>query len=127
MGRDVETATCTFQLDRRGFVHAVMKPGCKMLLADAVANVAATFEVAGRQRTRVLVDVRGIHSQSREARLYFGGAEAEAATVAVALLIGSPLSRVIATFFLHISAQRVPTAVFTNQDAAIAWLLGRHP
>jgi hypothetical protein len=123
----VETATCTFKLDPRGFVHAVMKPGCRMVLADAVANVAATFEVAGRQRTRVLVDVRGIHSQSREARLYFGGPEAEATTVAVALLIGSPVSRVIANFFLHVSQQRVPTAVFSSQDAAIVWLLERHP
>lgn len=123
----METATCTFKLDPRGFVHAVMKPGCRMVLADAVANVAAAFEVAGRQRTRVLVDVRGIHSQSREARLYFRGSEAEAATIAVALVIGGPVSRVIANFFLHVSQQRIPTAVFTDEDAAVAWLLERHP
>ena len=123
----METATCTFELDPRGFVHAVMKPGCRMVLADAVANVAATFEVAGRKRTRVLVDARGVHSQSREARLYFNGPEAEATTVALALLIDSPVSRVIVNFFVHVSKQRVPTAVFSNQDAAIAWLLERHP
>ncbi len=96
-----------------------------MALADAVENVAMMFEVGARQRSRVLVDMRQIHSQSREARLYFGGAESQAATLAVAILIGSPVSRVIANFFLRVSQQRLPTALFTDQNAAIKWLLER--
>ena len=119
----METTSCSFELDPRGFVHAVMKPGCKMGLSDAVENVATMFEIGGRQRSRVLVDMRRVHSQSREARMYFGGAEAEAATLAVAILVGSPVSRVIANFFLRVSRQRLPTALFNDQSAAVAWLL----
>jgi hypothetical protein len=119
----VETTSCSFQLDPRGFVHAVMKPGCRMGLSDAVENVSTMFEIGGRQRSRVLVDMRQVHSQTREARLYFGGAEAEAATLAVAILIGSRVSRVLANFFLRVSRQRLPTALFTQQDAAVTWLL----
>lgn len=94
-----------------------------MELADAQQNVAAIFDLAGQRRTRVLVDMRGVRSQSREARLYFAGQEAERVTAAVALLIGSPVSRVLANFFMHITPQRIPTALFTNEAAAVRWLL----
>ena len=117
------TATCTFSWDQRGFVHATMKDGCEMELADAVENVAAMFQVSGYRRTRLLVDMRGVRSQSRDARRYFAGPEAERVASAVALLIGSPVSRVLANFFLRIMPLRVPTALFTDQTAAVSWLL----
>lgn len=98
-----------------------------MALADAQENVAAIFEIGGRQRSRVLVDMRGVRSQSREARAYFGGPEAERASLAVALLIGSPVSRVLANFFLRLNPQRVPSALFTDDRAAIAWLMDQRP
>lgn len=102
-----------------------MRTGCEMGLADAEENVAAIFRLAGERRTRVLVDMRGVRSQTREARDYFAGPEAEQATLAVALLIGSPVSRVLANFFLRFGAKRMPTALFTDEAAAIAWLLER--
>ena len=117
------TATCTFSLDGRGFVHAVMRQGCEMELEDARQNVAAIHEIAGRRRTRVLVDMRGVRSQTRDARRYFAGPEAERVTAAVALLIGSPVSRVLASFFLKMLPQRVPSAIFTDEAAATTWLL----
>ncbi len=95
-----------------------------MELADARANVAATFEAAGRKRTRVLVDMRGVRSQTRAARQYFGSNDAEQVTSAVALVIGSPVSRVLANFFLRLHPGRIPTALFTSEDAAIGWLEG---
>ncbi len=122
-----ETVTCTFRRDDRGFVHAVMRTGCEMALADAQENVAMIYELAGQQRTRVLVDMRGVRTQTREARQYFAGAEAEKVTIAVALLIGSPVSRVLANFFLRLGPQRMPTALFTDEASAIAWLGERVP
>lgn len=118
------TGTCTFTRDERGFIYAVMKPGCVMELADAQENLAATFEAAGRKPTRVLVDMRGVRAQSREARQYFGGPEAEQVTRAVALVVGSPVSRVLANFFLRLHPGRIPTALFTSEAAAIGWLEG---
>ncbi len=118
-----ETPTCTFSFDDRGFVRAIMREGCEMTLADAVANVAAILALGGRP-VPVLVDMRDVRSQSREARQYFGGPEAEKATSAVALLIGSPVSKVLANFFLRVSSQRIPTQLFTSEAEAIAWLHG---
>lgn len=122
-----ETRTCTFRVDPRGFVHAVMRPGCEMELADAEGNIAAIHELGGGQLCLVLVDMRGVRSQSREARQYFAGPEAARVTRAVALLIGSPVSRVLGNFFLRIGQIRMPTALFTDAEAAIAWLHGQAP
>lgn len=118
-----ETRTCTFVVDPRGFVRAEMREGCEMDLEDAKGNVAVIFQIGGKQRNRVLVDMRGVRSQTREARQYFGGPEAAQATLAVGLLIGSPISRVLGNFFLRFGPHRVPTALFTDERAAIAWLL----
>lgn len=124
MPQDAATKSCTFRRDPRGFVHAVMGNGSQMQLADAQENVAAITTLTGNTRMPILVDMRGVRSQSREAREYYGSAEATLTTLAVALLIGSPVSRVLANFFLRLtSKQRYPTRLFTDEASAIAWLL----
>lgn len=118
------TDTCTFRRDPRGFVHAVMRNGCQMQLAEAKENVAAIAGLTGNSRMPILVDMRGVRSQSREARDYFGGADTETTSLAVALLIGSPVSRVLANFFLRLNnKQRYPIRLFTEEESAVAWLL----
>lgn len=94
-----------------------------MVLDDAKQNVAVIYEIGGKQRNRVLVDMRGVRSQTREARQYFAGPEAERATLAVALLVSSPVSRVLANVFLRLMPQRWPTVMFNDEVPAIAWLL----
>ena len=112
-----------FRRDPRGFVHAVMKRGCEMDLADARENIEVIYELAGRQRTLVLVDSRGVRWQSREAREHFVSTDAARATLAIALLVGSPISRVLGNFFIRFEKHRFPTALFDDEDKAIRWLL----
>jgi len=100
-----------------------MRTGCEMALADAQENIAAIFALAGSRPTRVFVDMRGVRSQTREARQYFAGHEAAKVTIAVALLMGSPVSRVLANFFLRVGTPLIPTGVFSDETAGIAWLL----
>jgi hypothetical protein len=94
-----------------------------MELSDAMENVAMMREVGAQSRNLVLVDLRGVRSQTREARQYFAGPEAEKVTQAVALLIGSPISSVLGNFFLRFGPNRIPTALFTEPETAISWLL----
>lgn len=119
------TRCCTFELDPAGFVHAVMRPGAEFDLEDARDAVAATWRVAGEQRRGVLVDSRGVRSQTRAAREYFKGEEAARRLARVALLVGSPLSRVLANFFLSTGEHHIETKLFTDETAARAWLKER--
>lgn len=101
-----------------------MNDGAEMNLDDARENVAACFELAGERRTPVLVDMRGVRRQTREAREYFAGPEAARMTGPVALLVSSPVSRVLGNFFIRF-AQPSETALFTSVSAAVGWLVSR--
>jgi hypothetical protein len=70
----------------------------------------------------VLVDLRGVKSQSREARKHFVSEDAAKVSSAVALLVSSPVSRMVGNFFLRLNVQPTPTELFTSESDAIAWL-----
>ena len=76
----------------------------------------------GKENTRVLVDMRLIESISREARLYYANERTASIQRATALLIDSPVSRVIANFFMGLNRPLSPTRMFTDETEAIRWL-----
>ncbi len=97
-------------------------PGAEVTLEDARENVAATARITKGRRRPVLVDLRAIRSQSADARAYFAGPDATQVSLAVALLIGSPLSRAIGNFYLGFNRPAMPTRLFTDERAALEWL-----
>ena len=121
------TRQCTFRLDGDGVVLATMNDGARFELSDAVEAVAATVEVAGGTRRPILVDMRGVQSESKEARAYVGGSEMTRVATAIALLTSSPVSKMIANFFLRIGHQPVPTRVFDDPSTARSWLRTHTP
>ena len=125
MSNELSTRVCHFVLDDRGFVRATVENGAEMTLTDAKEALAATERVALGKRRPVLVDLRGIKAQTREARQFFVGEEAARVSASVALLVGSPVSRVVGNFFLRLNVQRTPTQLFTSETDAIAWLEGQ--
>ncbi len=76
----------------------------------------------GKEKTRVLVDMRAIKSISRDAREYYANERTASIQRATALVIESPLSRVIANFFMGLNRPLTPTRMFTDVDEAIEWL-----
>lgn len=116
------TRTCGFRRDR--IILARFHPGAEVSADDARENLAVTRELTGGQRMPVLVDLRRVRSQSAEARALFAGPEATAVSAAVALLIGSPLSRVVGNFYLGFNRPEVPTRLFTDETEAMQWLEG---
>ena len=76
----------------------------------------------GKEKTRVLVDMRAIKSISRDAREYYANERTASIQRATALVIKSPLSRVIANFFMGLNRPLTPTRMFTDVDEAIEWL-----
>ena len=100
-----------------------MDEGADFELCDATEAVRVTWAVAGQKRRGVLVDMRGVRSQTRDAREYFMSDDVARRLSAVALLVGSPVSRMIGNFFLRIGDHRIPTRIFTTDAEAAAWLL----
>jgi hypothetical protein len=118
----VITRTCTLWLDR--FVRGRFHDGAEVQGVDARENLRVTAELCDGKRRPILVDLRPIRSQSAEARAVFAGPDATAVSLAVALVIGSPLTRVLGNFFLGFNRPAMPTRLFTSIAEAEVWLAG---
>lgn len=119
----VRTRTCLLWKDGILIVGQFL-PGAEVVLEDAVENVAVTARLTGGKAVPVLVDLRRVRSQSAEARAYLAGEEATRVSCAVALVIQSPLSRVVGNFYLGFNRPAVPTRLFTSVSEARTWLSG---
>ena len=95
------------------------QPGSVCDLAEA-KKVTSTVTAFGRGPVPVLVDMRQLAKADRSAREHFTSAEAQA--TAVALLVGSSVSKVVANFIIGMKRMPVPTRMFTDEDAAVSWL-----
>ena len=115
-----KTRTCEFVYD--GVVIGRFLPGAVVTVDDAIENIAVTAELTQGRRVPVLVDLRHARSQSAQAREYLAGPEANKVSNAVALLIGSPISRALGNFYLGFNRPNVPTRLFTDENEARQWL-----
>jgi hypothetical protein len=118
----ITTRTATTWLDDDGILRSVNVPGCEQTLEDALANYEATRQVSLGISRPLLVDASHVKSVSREARNVYSRPENVELTVALALLTGSPVSRVIGNFFIGLNRTAMPTRVFNSEPDAIAWL-----
>ena len=103
-----------------GYVRCDHPDGAEVTGQDAREVLQAIASLANGPSTPVLVDLREAHSVSREARNTFASSTIPSR---IAMFVQSPVSRVIANFFLGVSGPSVPTKVFTDFDDAQRWLL----
>lgn len=122
--KEIVTRTAITRLEADGVVHVITLPGSVQVLADAQANMRAFDQVADGKQRPMLLDIRQIKSQDRDARLFYGRPENTRMVTAVAIIVGSPMSRVIGNFVLGFSKASAPTKIFTSEESARAWLLG---
>ncbi len=101
------------------------------LFADLTTEAAARENVdaqesvrdsVNKEKTRVLIDMGNVSEISKEARDYFANERTAAVQRATALLIRSPVSRVIGNFFMGLNKPICPTRLFTDDQKAIEWL-----
>ena len=123
MAGEIVTRTRRFYIGDDGIFRTISLPGVEETLADAIENVRAAVALSGGRRYPVLADSRLVKSGGdRAVRAYYAGPELTATIRAVAVLIVSPVQRVIANFFLGLHKPPYPSRVFTSETEALAWL-----
>jgi hypothetical protein len=106
-----------------GVVRIQWLPGADLTLGNArmVTTVGQGFTA---DPPLVLVDVRGLTGKlDRSGRKHLID-ELDKLT-AMALLVDSPLSTMIANVYIRIQRRRIPMMLFTKEQAALDWLVGR--
>ena len=103
-----------------GVCCITISPNIEITIEDAEQILAAQIKLTGGNHTPVLVDIRQLKSATREART-FGASKAQT-TLALALLVASPVGRMVGNIFISFSRPPFPTRLFTSEDDAHAWL-----
>lgn len=103
-----------------GVVRLVWSPPVPSGFDDAVATIEAMIELTGDRPAPLFVDVRQAGPQDRAGRLEF--IRRHEVVSAVAIVVGSPLSRMMGNFFINVNKPKAPTRLFDDEAAALAWL-----
>lgn len=118
---EVSTRSSRVWLDDEGIIQEVVNPGSVLDLADAKESIAAEAKFAQGRRLPLLVDMSQVKSISRAARTVYAK-EGPTIVCAVALVVGSPLNRMIGNFFLGLNRPLIPLRLFSSTADAAAWL-----
>lgn len=118
----IETRTSKISLLEESIVLIEEKQGAEIILHDAIEVTKTVSEIVKQGRWGILTDLRSIKSISKEARDYYSKNEMAPGRVAIALLIDSYFSKVMANFFIGFSKPITPTQMFTSKEEAIEWL-----
>lgn len=103
-----------------GVARTRVKEGSEIVLEDAIANSKAvnSFDL---DLYPMIVDTTLAKSITKEARDHFSMKGRKSKVIAFAILINSPLSKIIANFFMGLNKPRVPVKLFTKEEDAIIW------
>jgi len=118
---EVVTRTARIWVDADGIMRHVCTAGSEHALADAEEAVAAYGRIWGGVLRPLVVDLSTVKSIDRAARIHYS-TQSFPYVSAVALVVGSPLSRMIGNFFLGLNPSTLPVKLFRSEPQAEAWL-----
>jgi hypothetical protein len=118
----IETRIFYTSLETEGYILTRVKPGSEIQLQDAKDNTTAVIKISNGIIYPILVDLREIKSISKEARDHFSMRGRKPNVSAVAMLVRSPVSRIIGNFFIGFNKPVVPIRIFSVEKDAIDWV-----
>jgi hypothetical protein len=117
----LELRTYQTWMGKDGIARTRVREGAEIVLEDAKANSVAVNSLTGPEKFALIVDTRNIKSITKEARDHFSMNGRESRVVIFAILIDSPLSRIIGNFFMGLNKPRVPVKLFNSEAKAVEW------
>jgi len=119
---EIELEFATVRLRENGILEIIVKRNAEVGVADAQATHAAMRKLCDGPAL-VLADIRGLRRSGVATERYVAGPETTDVARRLALLIESPVSRMLGNLKMGLAKPPFPTRLFTNEDAAVAWLL----
>jgi hypothetical protein len=124
--RVVATRECpwfTAVLRDDGILAYHPKPGLILTLEIASQVLQVGLQIVdGPKPTLVLM--QEVQRVDRHARAFFASEEYLRLSCQTALVVGSPVSRVIGNFFVGLNRLKYPCRIFDDPQLAVAWLRG---
>ena len=105
-----------------GVVVLRFREGARLDLANTTEVTDLHIQAANHGKRPTLADVRGMRSVAQPARALVTGPTLEAVILRLAILVGNPVTRVLANFFSRVGALEYPVQIFDEEAAARRWL-----
>jgi hypothetical protein len=105
-----------------GICRTKTKPAAEITLKEAQENSVAVSSFYTNKKFPLLIDARNIKYMEREARKHFSTNGRETKITSFAVMVKSPLSRVIGNFFMGLNKPEVPARLFDDELEALKWL-----
>lgn len=109
-------------LDADNILHTDCFPGSVMTLEDGLESTRISAAMVNNEPRPLLCDLTNVIRMTHECRQRFAGPEHAKTFSKAALVVTSPLSKLIGNFFLGLNKPIKPTRLFTNKEEALKWL-----
>ena len=120
---DVIETTCyhTWMGDD-GICRTLVKDQAEVTMKEARENSEAVRSYdQGGSKYPLIVFAQNIKSITKEARDFLSIRGRQSPVCSIAIIVKSPLSRVIGNFFIGMNRAGVPSKLFTDEEAAVKW------
>jgi len=118
----IKTSAYTTWMGPDGIARTVVKADAEIGMKEAIENTNAVSSLFEGKKFPLLIDSRNIKYITKEARDHFSMRNRESVVNSFAILIYSPLSRIIGNFFMGLNKPRVPAKLFNDEEEAVKWL-----
>ncbi len=105
-----------------GICRTKTKPQAEITLKEAMENSIAVNSFYKNKKFPLLVDARDVKTMAKEARKHFSTNGRETKITCMAIMVRSPLSRVVGNFFMGLNKPIVPARLFDDEQDAVDWL-----
>lgn len=122
----VETTIAHCWMDEDRVLHIRVKQDAVIEIEDAVDSVTVGRQMVGATPYVMVVDMARVRSMTREAREHLanGPHGKDSVGQAVAVVVRSPVARVLGNFFLGFNKPERPVKLFSSADDAARWARG---
>jgi len=118
----VGTRTSNLWMLDESIIYIEKKPDVEIRLEDAIENNQVILAISKSNKWSLLIDIRSIKSISKEAREYYSDDKSMPGRCAIALLVDSYFSRIMANIFIGYSNASIPIKLFSSKEMAMEWL-----
>jgi hypothetical protein len=119
--RVIEIEGSTIWLDARGILRLRAAQGTVYTRRHLENAMAAFAELSSATARPLVVETPGYANADIHARHYWRGEHVRNQLSVLAVVVSSPVMRVIATFLMRIAPPAVPCQLFEQLDEALLW------
>lgn len=117
-----DTEKIKFVLRPDNIVLIECKPNTVMTLEEGRVSTKVVGEFINGNPLPLLCDLTNVVKMTQDCRNHFAGPEHAKVFSKCALVVTSPLSKIIGNFFLGANKPLRPTRLFNNKDEGLKWL-----